>query len=114
MNPSTPPPRTVVYARSIDPVEVGGQVRQLRHLIRERGWEVAGVFSDKGKSNGRRPELDRLLQSVASGSVDLVVTAGLDIERARRLRAEGASLREVARTLKVGLGTIHQALQEAL
>lgn len=191
----TPLPRAALYARSIDPVEVGGQVRQLRHLARERGWEITGVFSDKGKSNGHRPELDRLLQSVAAGTVDIVACSGLDrlaktahhlislladltsrgvdilalednidttkgegmglvegilhlskiesvlsvergrdaiaaarrrgvhvgrprlvidIDRARRLRVEGASLREVARILNVGLGTIHQALQRAL
>ena len=195
MNPTPPPPRAAIYARSINPVEVGGQVRQLRQLVRERGWELAGVYSDQGVSNGRRPELARLLQAVAAGSVDIVVTAGLDriaktahhliiliadltaqgvdivavedgvdlsvgegtaiiegivhlarienllskergrdaiasarrrgvqvgrprasidIDRARRLRVEGASLREVARTLNVGVATIHQALQGAL
>jgi len=38
----------------------------------------------------------------------------IDLNRARRMRAEGASLREVARALNVGLGTLHAALQEAL
>ncbi len=192
MTPNTTLPRAAVYARSIDPVEVGGQVRRLRHLVRERGWEMAGVFTDKGKPSERRPELDRLLRAVATGAVDIIATTGLDrpaktarhlmslladltasgvdlvaledgmdttagegaailegilhlsqiestlskergrdaiaaarrrgvhvgrprisidIERARRLRAEGASLREVARALNVGVGTIHAALQ---
>ena len=190
-----PQPRAAVYARSLDPVEVGGQVRRLRRVVRDRGWEVAGVFADKGKLSERRPELDRLLRAVADGSVDIIVATGLDrpartarhliflltdltasgvdfvaledgvdtttgegaaiiegilhlgriesalsqergrdaiaaarrrgvhvgrpkvtidIERARRMRAEGASLREVARAMGVGLGTIHAALQEAL
>jgi len=195
MIPTPPLPRAAVYARSLDPVEVGGQVRRLRHLVRQRRWEMAGVFTDQGKPSERRPELDRLLQAVATGSVDIIVTIGLDrpartarhlislvtdltasgvdlvavedgvdttagegtaiiegilhlgriesalskergrdaiatarrrgvhvgrpkvsidIERARRMRAEGASLREVARALNVGIGTIHKALQEAL
>lgn len=78
MTPTSPQPRAAVYARSIDPVEVGGQVRRMRHLVRERGWEMVGVFTDKGKPSERRPELDGLLQVVASGSVDIIVTTGLD------------------------------------
>lgn len=34
----------------------------------------------------------------------------LDIEKARQLRADGKPLREVARALHVGLGTLHRAL----
>jgi DNA invertase Pin-like site-specific DNA recombinase len=187
--------RAAIYARSIVAPETGGQVRQLRRLVQERGWSVQGVYSDSGKPSERRPDLDRLVEAVTAGAVDVLVVTGLDrlaksarhlvlllqglvargveiiafedgidtttgvgvdrldglllaariehelarergrdsiasarrrgikvgrpravidIEKARSMRADGASLREVAQSMNVGVATIHEALQGAL
>jgi DNA invertase Pin-like site-specific DNA recombinase len=187
--------KAAIYARSIDSSETGGQVRLLRRIVRERGWQVSGVYSDSGKPSERRPDLDRLVRAVADGNVDAVIVTGLDrlakgarhlvlllanlvskgvevvavedeidtaegvgverleglllaariehelakergrdaiqsarrrgvrvgrpkanidIDTARSMRADGASLREVARRMGVGVATIHSALQSGL
>ena len=183
-----------IYARSITVTETGGQVRELRRLVRDRDWQVSGVYSDSGKPRERRPDLDKLVQAASNGDVDAIVVTGLDrlgksarhlvlllqnlvskgveivaiedeidtaegvgverldglllaakiehelakergrdamhsarrrgvrvgrprasidIDRARTMRAEGASLREVARSMNVGVATVHQALRDA-
>lgn len=51
------------------------QLDELRCLAAHRGWTIADVFIDLGHSGAkdRRPELDRLMQRVQRGGVDIVV-----------------------------------------
>jgi len=74
------PRRAAVYVRiSLDRREGEGVARQLADctaLAAERGWEIAGVYSDNDLSaykSNRRPEWDRLLADLAAGTVDALI-----------------------------------------
>lgn len=56
------------------------QLDALRQVAQQRGWEVAGEFVDIGQSGAkdRRPELDRLMQMVGRGGVDVVLVWRFD------------------------------------
>ncbi len=53
------------------------QEKDLRKLARERGYEVANVYTDNDVSasdpNVKRPAYERMLADVAAGSIDIVL-----------------------------------------
>ena len=190
-------PRVALYAR-VSTSEQNPQLQtdELRQVALQRGWTVVGEFVDVGISGtkDRRPELDKMMQLVARGRVDIVACwrfdrfarstrhlvvaleefrtvgvdfisirdsidtttphgrfaftliaavsaleielirertiAGLqatrrrgtilgrpkvvfDLERAYQLRAEGQSIRMIARTLGIAAATVQRSLQAA-
>ena len=60
-------------------VSIGGQRALLRAYAADHGWTVAGEYVDDGFSGTsfRRPGLQRLLEDVEAGRVDLVLTKDL-------------------------------------
>lgn len=71
---------------------IGAMAEFERALIQERVRAGICRARSKGTRLGRPPDTD------------------LDHARLLQLRAQGASLRQIARELKVGLGTVHRAL----
>ena len=77
---------TAIYARvstteqAREGTSLESQVLQCRAFVESKGWKVAGEFIDEGVSGSldSRPELDRLLQAVRAGDLDVVVVAKLD------------------------------------
>lgn len=60
--------RVALYLRvSTEDQDLAGQERELRTFVGARGWEVAGVYSEKVSGTGRveRTEHDRLLRDAA-------------------------------------------------
>ena len=78
--------RVAIYARySTEHQREGSiedQLRLCRELIARNGWRLAGCFSDSAVAGASmlRPGLQRLLEAVGIGSVDLVV-ADVSAER---------------------------------
>ena len=70
--------RAALYARASDAVGTADQVRSLRGIVRQRGLVLVGEYVDLGGPSARRPELDRLLDAVRAGEVDVVATVALD------------------------------------
>lgn len=78
----------VIYTRiSVDredQTSIESQEREARALCALRGWRVAGVEVDKGRSafkeNGgaKRPALDRALRMVRTGAADVLVVWAID------------------------------------
>ncbi|MDP9434175.1 MAG: recombinase family protein [Actinomycetota bacterium] len=102
----------VIYARqSLDRDGAGAaverQVADCRALAEARGWQVAEVLTDNdlSASNGkRRPEYERLLDRVRSGSVRVVVVWHLD--RLTRRLADLVDVLEVCRTTGTKVATV--------
>lgn len=69
---------TIEQARKGTSLET--QARQCRSYVESKSWELVGEFVDEGVSGSldARPALDRLLQAVHSGEMDVVVVAKLD------------------------------------
>lgn len=66
-------------ARAGESVSIGGQRALLRAYAVDHGWTVVGEYVDDGFSGTsfRRPGLQRLLEDVEAGRVDLVLTKDL-------------------------------------
>lgn len=66
-------------ARAGESVSIGGQRALLRAYAADHGWTVVGEYVDDGFSGTsfRRPGLQRLLEDVEAGRVDLVLTKDL-------------------------------------
>jgi site-specific DNA recombinase len=82
-----PEVRAAIYARisranENDSLGVERQATLCRQLAAERGWEVVGEFSDNGRSaytrGLRRDGYERLLDTIASKKVDVVLTYHVD------------------------------------
>ena len=60
--------------------DVGLQVEELERVAEQRGWEVIGVYTDKGISGSKdtRPELDDMMAACRRGQVDLVAVWRFD------------------------------------
>jgi DNA invertase Pin-like site-specific DNA recombinase len=58
------------------------QLRELRDVAEQRGWQIAHVFEDAGisgsKGRDKRPGLDKLLRAVTRGQIDLVAAWSVD------------------------------------
>jgi DNA invertase Pin-like site-specific DNA recombinase len=87
------------------------QEERLRRLCEQRGWTVAGVYSDRASGRKEaRPELNRLMQDARRGLFDVVAVAAFDrfarssqhllsaLEEFRSLRIDFVSLREAIDT----------------
>ena len=78
--------RAATYARvsTIEQAREGtsleSQARQCRAYVESKSWDLVGEFVDEGVSGSldSRPALDRLLQAVRTGELDIVVVAKLD------------------------------------
>jgi DNA invertase Pin-like site-specific DNA recombinase len=69
--------RVAVYARvSTDGQTVANQRRELEAAAERHGWEIVGVFEDKGVSGAKarkdRPAMKRMMEGVARREFDLV------------------------------------------
>jgi len=56
------------------------QLQPLRRVAEDRGWMVLGEFVDVGQSGAKesRPELDKLMELIRSGKVNVVAVARFD------------------------------------
>jgi site-specific DNA recombinase len=94
--PHSEPPRIGVYARLSHAAEVGDretstdrQVADCLGYARLRGWDVAGVYRDEGRSGfdgSYRAEFERLMDDADAGAVDGLLAWKLD--RFSRNRAD--------------------------
>ena len=82
---STKTKRAAIYGRYS--VERDGKLSDAKQVAdgkakaAAKGFDVVGIYVDKGKSAGegkRRPEWDRLLDDCAAGRIDVVIVAKLD------------------------------------
>jgi site-specific DNA recombinase len=82
------------------------QKQDCEALAAARGWEVAHVLveNDTSASVGPRPEFDRLLNLMQSGSVDVVVVWHID--RLLRKMTDLERVIEIVETTGVGLATV--------
>lgn len=60
--------------------DLGLQLDELRAVAQQRGWHVAGEFTDEGISGSvsERPGLDRLLAAAKAGKLDVVAVWRFD------------------------------------
>jgi DNA invertase Pin-like site-specific DNA recombinase len=73
--------RAALYLRvSTDSQDVANQRRELEAVAQRHGWEVVGIFSDKGVSGAkdRRPEFDRLRKGIMRKEFDVVAAWSVD------------------------------------
>jgi len=73
--------RAALYVRvSTTGQTVENQERELRAVAERHGWDVVGVFSDRGVSGTkeRRPGLDRMMQGVARKEFNLIAAWSVD------------------------------------
>jgi DNA invertase Pin-like site-specific DNA recombinase len=77
----------------VDASTPNGRLVFERELIRERARSGLAVARARGKRLGRPP-------------------SPVDADKVAELRAQGASWREIAARLGVGIGTVHRAAQE--
>jgi DNA invertase Pin-like site-specific DNA recombinase len=65
--------KTALYARvsTTNGQDPEMQLRELREYAARRGWEIADEYTDHGVSGSResRPELNRLMPTLAGGSL---------------------------------------------
>ncbi len=80
---STPTKRVAIYGR-VSTVgkgqDVGMQLDELRQVVGQRDWQVAGEYIDDGVSGTKdsRPALDRMMTDVRRGRVDVVLVWRFD------------------------------------
>jgi DNA invertase Pin-like site-specific DNA recombinase len=75
--------RVALYLRvSTDGQTVTNQRRELEQAAQHHGWDVVGVYQDKGisgaKGRDKRPAFDKLLHSVTRRDVDMVAAWSVD------------------------------------
>jgi DNA invertase Pin-like site-specific DNA recombinase len=76
--------RVAIYARvsTADDQTTENQIRELRDVAGQHGWEVAFVFDDNGISGAvpreDRPAMKALLRAVARRKIDMVATWAVD------------------------------------
>jgi len=56
------------------------QLRELREYARQRGWDIAGEYTDEGVSGSKdsRPELNRLMADAKARKLDTILVWKLD------------------------------------
>lgn len=106
--------RTALYIRvstqeqAIHGLSIEAQRASLEAWARQNGKKIVGVYADEGisarKKASKRPALQRLLQDVASGDVDLIAFTKLD--RWFRNIAEYYKVQEILETHNVNWKTI--------
>jgi DNA invertase Pin-like site-specific DNA recombinase len=86
------------------------QEAECRQLCADKGWEVAGVFTDRNasafKKGAKRPEFDKMLRALKAGEADMLVAYKLD----RLTRGGMVGLSNLLTKLedaKAGLITVH-------
>ena len=73
-------------------------------FIREKGWELAGIFADEGLSGtsvARRPEFNRMLALAEEGGLDLIVTK--EVSRFARNTVDALSVTRKLKSRGVGV-----------
>jgi len=71
--------RAALYSRVLDSRSTQNSLLQLRRYAEGRQWTIAGEFADVGIAGVgiRRPGLSRMLEAIAAGNVDVVLTGKL-------------------------------------
>src|SRR5205807_2013796 len=105
--------RAAVYSRvSTAGQTTANQLRELRAVAHQRGWNVVEVYEDKGVSGARgrdrRPALDRLHRDAAQGRFDVIMAWSVD--RLGRSLHQLVGLMAEMGQLGVGLYLHQQAL----
>jgi len=74
------PMKTVIYARvSTDEQTTDNQVLKLKQVAERNGWDLEAVYSDTiSGAKSKRPELEKLMQSVMRKEVDIVMVWSVD------------------------------------
>ena len=75
--------RAGIYLRvSTSGQTTANQLRELRSVADQRGWQVAHVYEDNGVSGSKgregRPAFDKLHKDAAQGRLDLVMAWSID------------------------------------
>jgi DNA invertase Pin-like site-specific DNA recombinase len=105
--------RVAFYLR----VSTGGQTvenqrRELAAAAKQRGWEVAEIYSDNGfsgaKGRDKRPAFDRMCKDAMAGKFDIV--AAWSVDRLGRSVLHLAQFVEDLRAAGVGLFLLKQGL----
>ncbi len=67
--------KCAIYSRvSTDKQTTDNQIRELRAVAKRHGWKVEAIYSDViSGAKDKRPELDRLLESVHKKEIDIVL-----------------------------------------
>ena len=92
--------RVAIYCRvSTAEQTVEMQLRDLRQLAAQRGFEIVAGYTDEGVSGAKdsRTKLDRMLADAQRG-------------RFLAILATGASWKAIANRLDVGVGTVYAAM----
>lgn len=103
-------PTAAVYARiSLDRQDGAGVDRQLadgNQLAQQRGWQIVEYIDNSMSAfrRKRRPEWQRLLRDLATGSVDVVV--GYHVDRFYRRVVELEDLIKTAETRDIEIATV--------
>jgi DNA invertase Pin-like site-specific DNA recombinase len=105
--------RAALYSRvSTSAQTTTNQRRELEKVARQRGWEVVGVYEDKGisgaKGRDQRPALDRLQKDAVRGRFDVIMAWSVD-RLGRSLHQLVGFLAEMGQ-LGIGLYLHQQAL----
>lgn len=75
--------RAAIYLRVSTPSQTTeNQLRELRRVATQRGWQIVDVYEDRGVSGAKgrdaRPAFDRLHRDAARGNVDVVMAWSID------------------------------------
>ena len=72
--------QTAIYARvSTDEQTTDNQVLKLKQVAERNGWDLEAVYSDTiSGAKSKRPELEKLMQSVMRKEVDIVMVWSVD------------------------------------
>ena len=72
--------KTAIYARvSTDEQTTDNQVLKLKQVAKRNGWDVEAVYADTiSGAKSKRPELEKLMQSVMRKEVDIVMVWSVD------------------------------------
>jgi DNA invertase Pin-like site-specific DNA recombinase len=71
---------TAIYARvSTDDQTTDNQVFELEKVAKRMGWDIGEVYTDiMSGAKSKRPELDRLMESVIRKEVDIIMVWSVD------------------------------------
>ena len=80
---TTTPKRAVIYTRvSTDGQTTDNQLLELKKAAEHAGWEIVGVYEDKGisgsKGRDKRPGFDRLCKDATRRKFDVVMSWSVD------------------------------------
>ena len=94
--------KAVLYGRTSPPEDLEPQFIQLRDIAAQRGFELTGIYSDRGISGkARRPGVSALLRDARRGKFSVILVDGF--ERLARNTRSFVEMVEEIDSLDIGL-----------